>query len=302
MTSYITRIAPSPTGMFHLGTARTAYFNWLAARASGGRFILRIDDTDAARNDNAYVDVILDAMKWLGLDYDCMFRQSTRQDVYACYADRLLDADLAYRDVTDAGTAIRLRPVSSRLAWKDMIAGSIKITDSDRKNADGLVLMRSDGSPTYHFASIIDDIDMGVNLVIRGTDHINNTSKQIAIMTALDLLLHTPIHPIEFAHIGLIDHMVDGKRKKMSKRDASASLLDYRDRGYDPDAILNFILRLGWSPSDANFDKKVKMLDRDMAVRMFLTDGRMRNSPVLFDPVMLDALDRRYKAAREHVA
>ena len=293
--SYVTRIAPSPTGMFHLGTARTAYFNWLAARASGGRFILRIDDTDAARNDDAYVDVILDAMSWLGLKYDAMFRQSDRADVYDHYVNLLLNADLAYRD----GTAVRLKPVATRLAWKDMIAGNIKITDSDHKNADGLVLIRSDGTPTYHFASIVDDIDTGVNLIIRGTDHINNTSKQLAIITALDMVLTTPVHPIDFAHVGLIDHMVDGKRKKMSKRDDAASLLRYRDLGYSPDAILNFILRLGWSPSDANFDKKVRMLDRDMAVKMFLTDGRMRNSPVLFDPVMLDTLDRRYKAAGE---
>jgi glutamyl-tRNA synthetase len=302
MSKYVTRFAPSPTGDFHWGSARTAYQNWLAARASGGTYILRIDDTDAARNDDAYVDVILDAMSWLGLDYDAMFRQSHRRDVYDYYVNRLLDGDLAYRDVTDAGTAIRLKPVATRLAWKDNIAGQIKITDNDRKNADGLVLMRSDGSPTYHFASIIDDIDMGVNLIIRGTDHINNTSKQLAIITALDMVLKTPVHPIEFAHVGLIDHMVDGKRKKMSKRDAAASLLDYRDRGYDPDAMLDFIIRLGWSPSDANFDRKVKMLTRDMAVDMFLTGGNLRSSPSLFDPVKLDSLNRRWKAAKEVAA
>lgn len=303
--TYRTRIAPSPTGLFHMGTARTAYFNWLAARASGGAFILRIDDTDDARNDDAYIDVIMDAMSWLGLDSDVVFKQSDRSDAYADYADRLVKAGSAYLDVGDNGTAVRLRiPDNFPDFWTDRIAGKIKISDRDREVIDGLVLIRSDGKPTYHFASIVDDIDYMINLVIRGSDHIANTPKQLAILTALDNIFSTPVHKIEFAHVGLIETIDPdtGKRKKLSKRDAGASLLDYRDKGYSPDAMLNFLLRLGWSPTDGNFDKTHKIVDRDLATSLFLNDGKMRSSLALFDPVVLDKLDRRWKALAEKEA
>lgn len=311
---YVTRIAPSPTGLFHLGTARTAYFNWLAARASGGRFILRIDDTDAARNDEAYVNVILDAMAWLGLDYDAVCRQSERAATYANIAKMMLDKGSAYEDVTDAGTAIRLRlPDDLPATWDDRITRGIRVTDEDRKLIDGLVLVRSDGTPTYHFASIVDDLSMGVNLVIRGDDHLNNTIKQIAIAKGVhaafrDLdegiaaLSGKPVEPMpipEFCHVGLI-FMIDpetGKRRKMSKRDKGVSLLEYRDSGYSPDAVLNFLLMLGWAATDANFAKKFKMVTKEDAVNLFLTAGNMKNRPALFDPVLLDTLDRRFKAA-----
>jgi glutamyl-tRNA synthetase len=290
--TYVTRIAPSPTGMFHMGTARTAYFNWLAAKASGGKFILRIDDTDAARNDAAFTDVIMDAMAWLGLDHDDLFCQSARGDVYAHRIGLLLDSGKAYRD--DGAVKLRL-PDDLPDVWTDKIKGTIRVHDNDRKMVDGLVLLRSDGTPTYHFASIVDDLSSGVNLIIRGSDHINNTIKQIAIAIALG---RTPGDLPEFAHVGLIEVLDPdtGKRKKLSKRDAGASLLDYRDRGYSPDAMLNFLLRLGWSPKDANFDKKHRTIDRDMATAMFLTDGNMRASPAMFDPMVLDGLDRRWKA------
>lgn len=302
---YHTRIAPSPTGMFHMGTARTAIFNWLMARATGGSFTLRIDDTDASRNDASAVKVIYDAMDWLGLDYDNTFRQSDRGVAYSRVISRLVDsgrARLVEADKRDPVTGdIVGRSVVTKLnvpdalpdVWADVIKGDIRITDKDRDIIGDLVLARSDGSPTYHFASVADDIASDVNLVMRGVDHTANTAKQVAIWRAIS---DAPMP--EFAHLGLIE-VIDpdsGKRKKLSKRDAGASLLDYRDAGVHPDAMFNYLLRLGWSPSDPNFDKHTPLITRDMALEMFIGGGKMKNSPVLFDPTKLNWYDRKYKA------
>ena len=301
--SYVTRVAPSPTGLFHLGTARTAYYAWLAARASGGKFILRIDDTDAARNDDAFVDVIFDAMSWLGLDYDAVYRQSDRGDIYALALGHLLDADMAYAD----DSAIKLRlPADLDTVWTDSIKGPIRISDHDRKLIDGLVLIRSDGSPTYHFASVVDDFDMGINYIIRGVDHLGNAPKHVALRHALIASGFAPTVPIAddllYAHVGLIEVMKDDgtgtmKRGKMSKRDDAASLLKYRDAGYDPSAMLDYMMRIGWAHSSHDYQKRVPFIDRDEAIRVFLDGGKMRAAPSLFDPAYLAKSDRRVKAA-----
>ncbi|MCE6959301.1 hypothetical protein LAZ40_09585 [Cereibacter sphaeroides] len=283
---FITRIAPSPTGDFHLGTARTAYFNWLAARASGGRFLLRIDDTDLARNNEASVGVIHDCMTWLGLDHDATFRQSDRLDRY-----RDVAADLVTRGravVADNG-AILMKDGQST-PWTDRISGLQAVGQAHDALARNQVLIKADGMPVYHFASVVDDIDMGVNLVIRGIDHLTNTFRHSAIYAALDAPLP------EFAHLGLI--MLDGR--KMSKRDGAASLLGYRDAGIDPDAMLNFLLRMGWGP--AKDDKSMAVIGRDRALGLFLDGGRMKNSPAAFDAAKLASYDRKYKAARRDLA
>ena len=160
---YNTRIAPSPTGDMHLGTARTAYFNWLAARATGGRFYLRIDDTDNARNNQAHVQDIVDTMDWLGLDYDGMFFQSDRTDVYKGIAQDLCNSDQAIE--LDNG-AIGLVTDCIPVQWTDTIYGDIFITPSDADHCSGLILMKSDGTPSYHFASVIDDMDFNINYII----------------------------------------------------------------------------------------------------------------------------------------
>lgn len=303
---YVTRIAPSPTGMFHVGTARTALFNWLMAKASGGKFILRIDDTDAARNDPAAVKVIFDAMDWLGLDFDETFSQSDHiaNSLYTDCGMALREdglADFRDEDFVDGRAPLRLKAIDLPDHWNDEIKGAIKITDSDRKLCDGLVLVRSDGAPTYHFASMIDDLFTGVNLVIRGVDHVSNTVKQLAIAEALrKAALPWALTPgPKFAHLGLIEHIdpLDGKRKKISKRDAGSNIMEYRDAGVHPDAMFNFLLRLGWSPSDANFDAHTPWVTRERAIEMFATAGRMKNSPVLLDPKKLASLDRKIKAA-----
>jgi glutamyl-tRNA synthetase len=283
---FITRVAPSPTGDFHLGTARTAYFNWLAARATGGRFLLRIDDTDTARNDPASVGVIHDSMDWLGLDYDDTFTQSRRLDRYRAVADDLVargQAEVAWNG------GILLKDAKAT-AWHDMVSGDMTPSDDSMDLAAGQVIVKSDGMPVYHFASVVDDIDSGVNLVIRGKDHMTNTFRHTAIYHALGAPLPT------FAHVGLITL---GK-KKMSKRDSAASLLGYRDDGISPDAVLNFVLRMGWGPSID--DKTTALLPRDRALALFLDGGRMRAAPSAFDAQRLASLDRKYKAIARNAA
>lgn len=277
---YITRVAPSPTGDFHIGTARTAYFNWLAARASGGQFILRIDDTDIARHSEDSVDVIYEALNWLDLNPDVVIRQSDRMDLYKKVAQDLLDAGKATH--ADNGAVI-LNGVDS-LAWEDSIGGRQFPNTQNNDLARNQVLIRADGMPVYHFASVVDDVDMNVNWIIRGIDHHTNTFRHSAIYSAMTAKL-----PM-FAHVGLI--MLNGK--KMSKRDAAASLLGYKKAGYSPEAILNFVLRMGWGPKID--DKTTATISRDRALELFLDGGKMKSSPAAFDQHKLDSLNRKYKA------
>ncbi len=288
---HVTRIAPSPTGLFHIGSARTALFNWLIARSTGGRFILRIDDTDAARNTPESVAVIDDALAWLGLDHDVRIRQSDRFDLYRALADDLVAKGLARRD----RDAVLLDAPALPDAWRDTVVGDIRVTDNDRKLSDGLVLLRQDRTPTYQFSTVVDDMAMGVTWVVRGGDHTSNTPKQIAVWNALSRLdwdcAATPV-PL-WTHVGLIMH---GGRK-ISKRDAATSLLDHRDRGIDPVAMENWLLRLGWGPTgDGKGDKTI---DRDRALAIFLDGGRMRSSPANMDLPLLDSLNRKVLGGRE---
>lgn len=294
--SYITRIAPSPTGMMHVGTARTAIFNWLAARASGGQFILRIDDTDTTRNQPEAIQPILDGLAWLGLDTDAVHYQSQRIGIYNDFAKALLQAGLAEKAPNDA---ILLKiPTSLPEKWVDTIAGEIPITERDHSIMSGLALIRGGqhlGSPTYNFASILDDYLMGVNFIIRGVDHIANTPKQIAVWCALnELASSSPVALPKFAHVGLITK----DKRKLSKRDGSAaSLLDYRDAGYRPDSLFAFLVRLGWGPHIDN--KANSLVTREMALRMFLDEGSMRSSNAGLNPQILDAIERKFKGAEE---
>ena len=282
MSPETTRIAPSPTGMMHIGTARTAYFNWLAAKATGGQFLLRIDDTDATRNDEAAVAVIDEGLDWLGLVPDARFRQSDRHDLYADAAKRLLDSGKA--TLADNGAVLLAAGLDA--SWTTHDGKVMTPTAKEQALADGQPILRADGTPIYHFASVFDDVDMGITLVIRGSDHVSNTFRQAAIFRALGA------EPPRFSHVGLI---TQGK-KKLSKRDGAASLLSYRDAGYDPDALLNAMLRMGWGPT--RDDKSTAILTREQAVEMFMTGGRMKSSPAEFDRVKLDWMDRKYKGAK----
>jgi|TARA_R110000787_G_scaffold336_10_gene1332 glutamyl-tRNA synthetase len=290
-----TRIAPSPTGDMHLGTARTAYFNYLAARSSGGEFTLRIDDTDASRNKQEHVDVILETMEWLGLDYDRLVYQS-ESNLYNIYADQLVKDGMA--EVLENG-AIALTPDSDRFipsTWNDTIAGDITVSDKEKSIISRSILIKGDGTPAYNFATAADDLGMVTNRVIRGHDHINNTAKQLTFMNAMIasyILAGIPDYEAfseipTYTHVGLI-HV---NKKKLSKRDGAASMLKYRADGYSPDAILNFMLRLGWSETSGNTIKKIT---KDMAIDIFLNEGKMRNQSSNMDLALLDSMQRKYK-------
>jgi len=228
------RFAPSPTGNLHIGGARTALFNWMYAKAQGGKFILRIEDTDKVRSQKEYLDEILNSMKWLGLDWDEYYTQSDRFDLYRQYAQKLLDEDKAYKD----GEAVILKMPQKQIKIYDLIRDEIVV---DTKEIKDQVLMKSDGSPTYSFACVIDDALMEISCVIRGEDHISNTPKQIVIYEALGF--KSP----KFAHLPLI---LDDERARMSKRAGAVAVSDYRRLGFLPEAVVNYLMLLGWSPGN----------------------------------------------------
>ena len=280
---YNTRFAPSPSGDLHLGGARTAYFNWLAARASGGRFILRIDDTDALRSKDEYTQGIIETMKWLGLTYDEIVYQSKNWQRYHRLAHQLMENKQA--EYGDGGAIILSEVPNLPKSWKDEIAGDIEITGDDvRLMAKGIVLMKSDTTPTYQWASCIDDMDHHINYIIRGQDHITNTARQIAIWTALGATVP------QMAHVGLIHF----NGKKLSKRDGAAGMLYYRNAGYSPEAVLNFMVRLGWGPKVD--DKTTSLLPRSKMLELFLDGGSLKPSAANMDLQKLDSFNRKYNA------
>ncbi|MFZ5606272.1 MAG: glutamate--tRNA ligase [Pseudomonadota bacterium] len=269
-----TRFAPSPTGYLHIGGARTALYCWLYARRHGGQFVLRIEDTDRERSTQAAIDAILQAMDWLGLDYDeGPIYQTQRLDRYREVAEQLVASghayyayetkeeleamreaaiargekpryNGAYRDTNagwrdDPNRVIRFKnPLHGTVAWDDAVKGRIEIANGE---LDDLVIFRSDGYPTYNFAVVVDDIDMAITHVVRGDDHVNNTPRQINIYQALGAAV-----PV-FAHLPMI---LDEHGAKLSKRTGAADVMQYRDAGYLPHALLNYLVRLGWSHGD----------------------------------------------------
>jgi len=229
------RFAPSPTGYLHIGSVRTALFNWLYARSQGGVFILRIEDTDQKRSSDVFMEEIIADMKWLGLNWDeGPFFQTKRFDLYRSYAQKLLEKELAYKD----GEAIIFKIPDIKVKIYDLVHGEIEV---DNTLIDDLVLMKSDGSPAYNFACVVDDIEMQITHVIRGDDHISNTNKQVALYDALG------VKPPKFAHIPLI---LGPDKAPLSKRFGAVSITDYRAMGYLPQALVNYLSLLGWSPGD----------------------------------------------------
>ena len=278
----ITRIAPSPTGKMHIGTARTAYFNWLAARSVGGQFILRIDDTDMDRSATEHVDVILETFDLLGMDYDQIHYQSKRMDVYLDTIERLeKDGRIARKD-----GAVFLTTSFFQNYWKDELSGNIPISDSDKQHMSEMVLIKSDGSPTYNFASAVDDIEMGITDVIRGVDHISNTPKQLLLYEALGK------QPPNYFHVGLI---LGPDGKKLSKRHGAACVADYICGDNPiccPEALMNLLLRMGWGPYEDN--KANAVIPVDKALSMFWTGGKMRSAPSKLDMAKLAWYNKKY--------
>lgn len=283
----ITRFAPSPTGYLHIGGARTALYSWLHARRHGGQFILRIEDTDRERSTMESVNAILEGMTWLGLEYDeGPFYQTERFDRYGEIIQQLLDQGDAYycycsREELDAmreaqmarkekprydgrcrrrkeplagvEPVIRFRnPTDGAVVIDDLVRGKVVINNNE---LDDLIIARSDGTPTYNLTVVVDDMDMGVNCVIRGDDHLNNTPRQINILRALGK------EPPRYGHVPMILG-ADGKR--LSKRHGAVSVMQYREEGFLPEAVLNYLVRLGWSYGDQEvfaLDEMVKYFD-----------------------------------------
>jgi glutamyl-tRNA synthetase len=313
----VTRFAPSPTGYLHIGGARTALFNWLFARHHGGQFLLRIEDTDRARNSEQAVQVILDGLDWLGLtpDEPPVF-QSTRfarhaevahlmlasGHAYRCYATAaeltemrekakaegrspMYDGRWRDRDPADAPPgapfAIRLRaPREGETVVEDLIQGQVRVANAE---LDDMIILRSDGLPTYLHAVVVDDYDMGITHVIRGDDHLTNTFRQIQVYQAMGWAIPS------FAHVPLI-HGPDGA--KLSKRHGAQSVTDFRDQGYLPEAVCNYLLRLGWGHGDT------EILDRAEAIRLFDLDGVGR-APSRMDYTKLGHLNGVYLRAAD---
>ena len=282
------RFAPSPTGYLHIGGARTALFNWLFARHHGGKFILRIEDTDTARNSQAAIDVILQGMRWIGLDWDegpatpdpkgpsigdrGPYFQSQRNDLYFRRIAELRDRGMAY----DKDGAVFFRMTREPVLIPDMIVGDVRRELTDREQVDpDWVIVRSDGQPVFHLVNVIDDLEMGITHVIRGEDHLSNTAKHIALFNAFG------VPAPRYAHIPLI---LNPDGSKMSKRDRGAIVTNYIDDGFTPDAVVNYLSLLGWSPADGQEFLSVAEL-----VQRFDLD-RVNRSPARFDDKKLEAL------------
>ncbi len=244
------RFAPSPTGFLHLGSARTALFNWLYARHTGGKFLLRIEDTDKVRSSKKFLDEILEDLKWMGIDWDEEpLHQSQRFDVYREKAEEILAKGKAYKE----GEAIIFKVEKGRsIEVNDMIHGKITVNTDDIKDQ---VMIKSDGSPTYNFACVVDDTYMEITHILRGDDHISNTPKQILFYEAME---HTPP---KFGHMPLILGQ-DGA--KLSKRHGGVSVEEYKREGFLPEALANYLILLGWFPGEDH-----EVLSMDEAVKLF---------------------------------
>jgi glutamyl-tRNA synthetase len=307
------RFAPSPTGHLHVGGARTALFNWLHARHHGGQFILRIEDTDRSRSTDENIVSIIEALTWLGLDWDegppsPGYRQTERMDLYRDHAARLLAAGRAYHcqcppDMLDAerkqaeakketyrypgrcrdrgltAGAIRLRiPDDGETVVDDLINGRVVF---DHRQLDDWILVRTDGTPTYNFCVVVDDVTMRITQVIRGNDHLSNTPKQILCYQALDYA--TPV----FAHVSMI---LGPDRSRLSKRHGATSVQAFRDQGVLPEAMVNYLARLGWSHGDQ------EIFTRDQLVGLFDIKD-VSSSAAIFDQTKLLWLSQQYLKA-----
>lgn len=297
-----TRVAPSPTGHVHLGTLRTALHNALAARASGGVFLLRIDDTDQARNQDVHVQAFQSLLGSMGLSPDHVFRQSDRFDVHRAAAQTLVLAGLAH--VQQGATVLGNDVISlAPNQFQDLASGLCKVSAQQASTLPGLVLVRADGTPTYLFSSVVDDIDYRLNLIIRGMDHLANTPKQLAIASALAQVswpnAQAFCDAIRFAHVGLIMGQGPMGPRKLSKRDATSSVVDQLANGAHPRALLHVAMMLGWGHPDPQFDRLYPILDWDDMIRVF-PQGALRPGNALFQPQRLAALTRKYRA-RPHM-
>jgi glutamyl-tRNA synthetase len=321
MSEIRVRMAPSPSGYLHVGTARTTIYNWLFARHHKGKFILRIEDTDPSRSSREMVGAILESIRWLGLDWDeGPYYQSQRTEIYQRYAQKLLESGKGYlcfctpeelnekrkqatasqggwkydrtchklseaekEEKIKSGVpkAIRLFVPEGETAFSDSVYGELK---KGNEELDDLIILRSDGTPTYNFACVVDDVDMRISHVIRGNDHIANTFKQVLIYDALGLS-----RP-QFAHIPLI---LGKDKAKISKRHGAVSVMEYKEQGFLRQAFVNFLALLGWSPKD---DREI--LSFDQMIELFTLEGVNPSNPI-FDQEKLEWMNGEYIRATD---
>ena len=304
MSNVRVRFAPSPTGFFHIGSARTALFNWLYARHTDGKFILRIEDTDKERNTNEALRVLMDGMRWLGLDWDegpdaggdCgPYFQSQRQQIYTTYLKQLIEAGRTY----EKDGAVWFKLEGERYTQYDeykkaevekVRAAPVVIQDAVRGKVErseelDFVLVRKDGNPVFHLVNVVDDISMGITHVIRGEDHLSNTSKHVELFRAFG------VDPPVFAHIPLI--LKQSGPGKMSKRDQGALIEDYESRGFLPAAVRNYISLLGWNPKD---DRESEKMEIEEIIELFDFPG-INKGNARFDEQKLSALNTEYLRA-----
>jgi glutamyl-tRNA synthetase len=272
------RFAPSPTGNLHIGGGRTALFNWLYARAKDGKFILRIEDTDKLRSKQEYVDEILNSLQWMGFNWDEIYYQSQRFNIYTEFAKKLLKEGKAYteKSLEREGEAIIFKVMPQQVKIDDLIRKEIKFDAALIKDQ---VLIKSDGTPTYNFACVVDDAAMEITHVIRGDDHISNTPKQVLLYEALGFKLP------KFAHLPLIMG-IDGGR--LSKRTGATAISDYRKMGYLPGALANYLLLLSWAPGNNR-----ELIDINEAIKLFDLTG-VNKTAATFDLKKLGWINNQY--------
>ena len=271
------RFAPSPTGNLHIGGGRTALFNWLYAQSKTGQFILRIEDTDLSRSKKEYIDEILNSLRWLGFEWDEIYYQSQRFDIYKEYAQKVLKEGKAYIEKSENHKeAIIFKVIPQKIKIMDLIHGEIEFDTSVIKDQ---VLIKSDGTPTYNFACVVDDALTKITHIIRGDDHISNTPKQILLYQALGFPLP------EFAHLPLILGKGGGR---LSKRTGATAISDYRKMGYLSHALVNFLMLLGWSPGENR-----EIIDIKEAIKLFDIKTVNKTAAVM-DMDKLDWINNQY--------
>ncbi|TAN37299.1 MAG: glutamate--tRNA ligase [Verrucomicrobia bacterium] len=278
-----TRFAPSPTGQVHIGNIRAAIYNWLFARHAGGQFLLRIEDTDRERSTPAAVQAVLDAMAWLGLNYDeAPVYQSTQTAAHLAAAEQLLKTGHAYKEDkggTGKGECVIFRMPGTDMSFRDEIKGDLVKKAADMKD---FVIVRSDGTPVFHLANVVDDLHMNITHIIRGDDHVENTYRHVALFRALGAT------PPKYAHLPMI---VNAQGKPYSKRDGAAYVGDFRAKGYLGEALFNYLALLGWSPGGDR-----ELMSRDEMARLFTFD-RVQSSAAQFDLVKLLWMNGEYMRA-----
>ncbi len=279
----VTRIAPSPTGKLHIGTARTALFSYLFAKKNNGKFILRIEDTDKERSKKEYEDNILEGLEWLGLDYEKpMYRQSERTEIYKEYIKKLIDSGTAYvskeepKEEGGRTEVIRFKNPNTKIKFTDVILGEIEVDTTDLKD---FVIAKDLDTPLFHLTVVIDDGLMGITHVIRGQDHVPNTPRQILILEALGF--QRPV----YAHIPLI---LSPDKSKMSKRHGATSVAEFRELGYLPEALINFIAFLGWNPGTEQ-----EIFSMDDLIKEFSLE-KIQKGAAVFNQEKLDWFNREW--------